>query len=129
MACFLNCTSQLFISKSINLMEKINKTHLSRKKFYQKYIVESKKIFVSHHYNQAITLTPKTMKDICKKKRQLTVCTHSYWPNFESKLPFCKDRSLSVKRGPISFNATFLPFLNSYLAQKNKSTFCCCTFR
>lgn len=30
------------------------------------------------------------------------LCTHSYSPNFESKVPFCKVCSFKVKRGPNS---------------------------
>lgn len=45
----------------------------------------------------------------------LTFRTHSYSPNFESKVPFCRDRSLSVKRGPSSWMPTFFSFLKIYL--------------
>lgn len=45
----------------------------------------------------------------------LTFSTHSYSPNLESKVPFCSERSLSVKRGPSSWIPTFFSFLKMYL--------------
>lgn len=45
----------------------------------------------------------------------LTFSTHSYSPNLESKVPFCSERSLSVKRGPSSWIPTFFSFLKIYL--------------
>ncbi len=40
---------------------------------------------------------------------------HSYSPVLESKVPFCSERSFSVKRGPISRRRTFSADLNTYL--------------
>ena len=45
--------------------------------------------------------------------------THSYSPNFESNVPFCSDRSLSVKRGPSSCSPTLSAFLNIYLRARS----------
>lgn len=45
----------------------------------------------------------------------LTFSTHSYSPNLESKVPFCSERSLSVKRGPSSWIPAFFSFLKMYL--------------
>lgn len=45
----------------------------------------------------------------------LTFRTHSYSPNFESNVPFCRERSLRVKRGPSSWIPTFFSFLKMYL--------------
>lgn len=47
----------------------------------------------------------------------LTFITHSYSPYFESNVPFCRDRSLRVKRGPSSWIPTFFSFLKMYLSQ------------
>lgn len=43
---------------------------------------------------------------------------HSYSPNFESNVPFCRDRSLRVNRGPISRKRTFSDDLKAYLRAK-----------
>lgn len=48
----------------------------------------------------------------------LTFSTHSYSPNLESKVPFCSERSLSVKRGPSSWIPTFFSFLKMYLNRR-----------
>lgn len=48
----------------------------------------------------------------------LTFSTHSYSPYLESKVPFCSERSLSVKRGPSSWMPTFFSFLKMYLNRR-----------
>lgn len=45
----------------------------------------------------------------------LTLWTHSYSPNLESKVPFCRERSLRVNLGPSSWMPTFFSFLKMYL--------------
>lgn len=47
--------------------------------------------------------------------------THSYSPYFESNVPFCRDRSLRVKRGPSSWIPTFFSFLKMYLWNLKKT--------
>ena len=50
---------------------------------------------------------------------ELTLWTHSYSPNLESKEPLCKERSLRVNLGPSSWSPAFFWFLKMYL-QKMK---------
>ncbi len=45
---------------------------------------------------------------------------HSYSPSFESKVPFCRDLSLRVNRGPISRSRTFSDDLKSYMWCRKK---------
>lgn len=47
------------------------------------------------------------------------MCTHSYSPLFESKVPRCRLRSLSVKRGPSSCNLTTALF-SAFFSRSSK---------